>query len=113
MLGISRHKSVFRSMLAASVACTAFVSAPALAQEAQADDEDVANREIIVTAQFREQKLQDTPLSITAVDAELLESRNQTDLAAIANQAPNVTLNSMGGAYGASLGASIRGIGQL
>jgi iron complex outermembrane recepter protein len=113
MLGFSRHKSVFRSMLAASVACTALVSAPAFAQDAQAEEENVANREIIVTAQFREQKLQDTPLSITAVDAELLESRNQTDLAAIANQAPNVTLNSMGGAYGASLGASIRGIGQF
>ncbi|MFN3456960.1 MAG: TonB-dependent receptor, partial [Novosphingobium sp.] len=66
-----------------------------------------------VTAQFREQRLQDTPLSITAVDAGLLASRNQTDIAQIAQQAPNVTLNAMGGAYGSSLGASIRGIGQF
>ena len=69
--------------------------------------------EIVVTAQFREQKLQDTPLSITAVDATLLESRNQTDLSQVARQAPNVTLNAMGGAYGSSLGASIRGVGQF
>jgi len=69
--------------------------------------------EVVVTAQFRQQKLQDTPLAITAVDAALLESRNQTDLSQIAAQAPNVTLNAMGGAYGSSLGASIRGIGQF
>ena len=85
------------------------MAAPAFAQAA----EDSGNSEIVVTAQFREQKLQDTPLSITAVDAQLLESRNQTDLAQIAAQAPNVTLNAMGGAYGSSLGASIRGIGQF
>lgn len=86
------------------------ISAPAFAQDAE---EEEGNREIVVTAQFREQKLQDTPLSITAVDAGLLESRNQTDIEAITRQAPNVTLNSMGGAYGASLGASIRGVGQF
>ncbi|MCC7461173.1 MAG: TonB-dependent receptor [Gammaproteobacteria bacterium] len=78
-----------------------------------AADDDSGIQEVVVTAQFREQKLQDTPLSITAVDSALLESRNQTDLSQIAAQAPNVTLNAMGGAYGSSLGASIRGIGQF
>jgi iron complex outermembrane recepter protein len=112
MSTISRQKTIFRNMFALSVSLGALcVAAPSYAQEAKDDEE--ANREIVVTAQFREQKLQDTPLSITAVDSALLEARNQTDLAAIAGQAPNVTLNSMGGAYGASLGASIRGIGQF
>ena len=78
-----------------------------------AAEDSAGIEEVVVTAQFREQKLQDTPLSITAVDASLLESRNQTDLAQIAAQAPNVTLNAMGGAYGSSLGAAIRGIGQF
>jgi iron complex outermembrane recepter protein len=116
MLKNSRHRNTLRTALAATTACVALMATPAFAQDkAAADEEDTntANAEIVVTAQFREQKLQDTPLSITAVDAALLESRNQTDLAAIAGQAPNVTLNSMGGAYGASLGASIRGIGQF
>ncbi len=81
-------------------------------QVALAAEETGGIEEVIVTAQFREQKLQDTPLSITAVDAAVLESRNQTDLSQIAAQAPNVSLNAMGGAYGSSLGASIRGIGQ-
>ena len=95
------------SMIALSLAT------PALAQDADDQNTSEAGREIVVTAQFREQKLQDTPLSITAVDATLLESRNQTDLSQVARQAPNVTLNAMGGAYGSSLGASIRGVGQF
>jgi iron complex outermembrane receptor protein len=97
-------------------------AAPALAQAApqgqpqdaaQTADDNGGIREIVVTAQFRSQKLQDTPLSITAIDANLLASRNQTDLSQIAAQAPNVVLNAQGGAYGSSLGASIRGIGQF
>ncbi|MBK8630504.1 MAG: TonB-dependent receptor [Sphingomonadales bacterium] len=107
----TRRTTVFRAVLAASAAACALSAAPAFAQ--QAADEESGNAEIVVTAQFREQNLQDTPLSITAVDSALLESRNQTDLSQIAAQAPNVTLNAMGGAYGSSLGASIRGIGQF
>ncbi|MBD3729324.1 MAG: TonB-dependent receptor [Sphingomonadales bacterium] len=104
-----------RSAFAVGVSAMAMLAAPAMAQDDAKSKEDNQGRnpEIVVTAQFREQALQDTPLSITAVDSALLEARNQTDLAQVANQAPNVTLNSMGGAYGASLGASIRGIGQF
>ncbi|WP_408587894.1 hypothetical protein, partial [Novosphingobium sp.] len=52
----------------------AIVSVPALAQETaapQAADSAAANttQEIVVTAQFRAQKLQDTPLAITAVNS--------------------------------------------
>ncbi|MCW1985862.1 UNVERIFIED_ORG: iron complex outermembrane receptor protein [Sphingomonas sp. R1F5B] len=81
------------------------------AQAATAGD-DQGIREIVVTAQFRNQRLQDTPLSITAVDAGLLAARNQTDISQIAAQAPNVQLTQMGGAYGSSMAAYIRGIGQ-
>ncbi|MFM1887620.1 MAG: hypothetical protein RL026_2777 [Pseudomonadota bacterium] len=68
--------------------------------------------EIVVTAQFREQSLQSTPLSITAVSAELLESRNQTNISEVANQAPNVSLKPQGSAYGPAMAAFIRGVGQ-
>src|SRR5687768_10643739 len=47
--------------------------------------------EIIVTATFRETNVQDTPIAITAVNAELLASRGQTNIVDVANQAPNVT----------------------
>lgn len=69
--------------------------------------------EIIVTAQFRGQALQDTPLSITAINSELLEARGQSEVTQIAQQAPNVTLVQGGGIFGPSVGAQIRGIGQF
>src|SRR5512139_228054 len=78
-----------------------------------ADNTDSTLDEVVVTAQFREQNLQTTPLSITAVSGELLELRSQTNIAEVASQAPNVTLKPQGAAYGPSLGASIRGVGQF
>lgn len=89
-------------------------AAPAAAQEAAAQGapDQAASNEIIVTAQFREQNLQDTPLAITAVNAEMLEARSQTNIAEVAAQAPSVTLKPQGTAYGPSMTASIRGIGQ-
>ena len=68
--------------------------------------------EIVVTAQFREQNLQRTPLAITAVSGAMLEARSQTNLSQVANAAPSVTLKPQGAAFGPSLIASIRGIGQ-
>ena len=68
--------------------------------------------EVVVTAQFREQNLQKTPLAITAVNAQMLENRNQTSLADVTAQAPNVTLAPNGAAFGSSMVAFIRGIGQ-
>lgn len=86
--------------------------APQAAAQDAAAPSDQGIREIVVTAQFRNQRLQDTPLSITAVDAGLLAARNQTDISQIAAQAPNVQLTQMGGAFGSSMAAYIRGIGQ-
>ncbi|MDB5682745.1 MAG: hypothetical protein JWM75_443 [Sphingomonas bacterium] len=68
--------------------------------------------EIVVTAQFREQNLQQTPIAITAMSGAMLEARSQTNVAQIANQAPNVTLRPGNASFGPSLAASIRGIGQ-
>lgn len=113
----NRTAGIVRLFSAGSAAALAFgLAIPAFAQEAaQAQstaDEAAASREIVVTAQFRSQRLQDTPLSITAVDSKLLEARNQTDISQIAAQAPNVQLTQMGGAFGSSMAAYIRGIGQ-
>jgi len=115
-----RSVSVRTFLCAASMSTLALAAMPVSAQEQAADaaatdaaTADQAGGDIVVTAQFRSQRLQDTPLSITAVNAATLESRNQTDLSQVAAQAPNVTLQAMGGAYGSSLGASIRGVGQF
>ena len=68
--------------------------------------------EVVVTAQFRQQSVQDTPVAITAVDASMLEARSQTNIAAIAEQAPNVTLKPAAAPFGPTLQAFIRGVGQ-
>lgn len=71
-----------------------------------------ALEEVVVTAQFVEQNLQETPVAITAVTGEMLEARGQLNVQDIAAQAPNVTLTK-GGAYsGPSLIGFIRGVGQ-
>lgn len=87
-------------------------SAPAMAETQPADEAVQPENTIIVTAQFREQNLQDTPLAITAVNSAMLEARSQTNISEITNQAPSVTLKAQGTAYGASMSASIRGVGQ-
>ncbi len=69
--------------------------------------------EIVVTAQFREQNLQRTPLAITAVSGAMMEARSQNTIADIANQAPSVTLKPNSTFFGPSLAANIRGVGQF
>ena len=109
-----------RFCLSASViAVAAILSAPAWAQsQPQADapqaapDAPTDSNDIVVTAQFRSQRLQDTPLAITAVNAATLEARGQTSIYEVAAQAPNVTLAPAGQSYGSGVVAFIRGIGQ-
>jgi iron complex outermembrane receptor protein len=112
MSTISRQKTVFRAMFALSVSLSALcAAAPSYAQEA-VEEEEEANREIIVTAQFREQNLQDTPLAITAIDAASIEAKSQTNLQQVADAAPNVAIRPQGASFGPSVTASIRGVGQ-
>ena len=111
-----------RAVLTLGASTLAMLAQPALAQDdavpadaadtADAGDEGRPN-EIIVTAQFREQLLQNIPIAITAIDSELLEARSQTSLQEVTNQAPNMTLRTMGASFGPSMGASIRGVGQF
>jgi iron complex outermembrane receptor protein len=68
--------------------------------------------EVVVTAQFRQQRLQDTPIAVTAINAAMLEARGDTNLVDVSNQAPNVNLRETGGAFGPGMSAYIRGVGQ-
>jgi iron complex outermembrane receptor protein len=67
--------------------------------------------EIVVTAEFREENVQATPIAITAVTGAMLEARSQTNIFEVANQAPNVSLKP-GGQARSGMVAFIRGIGQ-
>jgi iron complex outermembrane recepter protein len=77
---------------------------------AQASDADL--QEVVVTAQFRRQNLQQTPLAITAITAAQLEARGESNLVDVSTEAPNVNLRETGGAFGPGMSASIRGVGQ-
>lgn len=76
-------------------------------------EKDGALTEIVVTAQFREQRLQDTPIAITALTAEMLEARSQNTLTEIGRNIPNVTLQPSISAYGGTAAIYIRGVGQF
>ncbi len=98
--------------LAASLSTPAFAQSEADAQE-QADQDEGRTNVIVVTAEFREANLQDTPLAITAVNSEMLNARGQTDIAQVAASAPNVTLRPQPQNGGSGLIAFIRGVGQV
>jgi iron complex outermembrane receptor protein len=96
----------------ASIALLA-AATPALAQTAPAETKKgPTTTEIVVTAQFRSQKLQDTPLAITAMNGASLAARGQTNIAEVAAQTPNVTLSPQNAYLGPGIIAFIRGVGQ-
>lgn len=69
-------------------------AAPAFAQNSAAS-EPIGALDIIVTAQKREQKLQDVPVSIVAISGQQIEDMKISDLRSIQGQIPNfAVLNS-------------------
>jgi len=90
-----------------------FYAASAVAETpATADSSNDQLQEVVVTAQFRSESVQQTPLAITAVNAEMLAERSQTSLNQVTADAPSVTLLQSSTAFGPSMTAFIRGIGQ-
>lgn len=88
---------------------------PAIAQDAQADpaEQSAGVEQIVVTAQFRSQNLQDTPLAITATSSAMIEAKGLNGIAEVAATAPSVTFNAGGTAGGAqATQVIIRGVGQ-
>ena len=75
----------------------------------QAVEETGTNPDIIVTARFRNELLQDTPLSISAFNAKMIENSVLTDVRDVQKFLPNVQLSRISFA-GNALGASIRGV---
>jgi iron complex outermembrane recepter protein len=84
------------------------LSAPALAQQ---PEEEAGLSEIVVTAQKREERLQDTPLAISAITTATLEARGISDAGALSAIAPNLVV-SQTAASATSPAIFIRGIGE-
>ena len=100
-----RRKATFAAVTAALGATTAW------SQNASEDSGSVL-QEVTITAEFRSTKLQETPIAVTAINAEMLEQRSQTNIFELTAQAPNVQLAPQGQANGSALIAFIRGVGQ-
>jgi iron complex outermembrane recepter protein len=82
-----------RVAVATLMASTAMgLSAPAFAQEAGEENND----EIVVTAQKREQNLQDVPVAITAIGTEKLDQLQVNEFADVVKFLPSVTIQQGG-----------------
>jgi iron complex outermembrane recepter protein len=101
-------RTLNRTVSALLLAGTSFVGmAPAMAQ--QADDADNGLAEIVVTANKREENLQQAPLAISAISSEQLELRGLSEIKDLSAIAPNVSI--VGGTTNATAAVvSIRGI---
>lgn len=85
-----------RAILLSTVACLAPLSV-ALAQENVPAQEPQADKggaaDIVVTAQRREQRLQDVPISVNVTTGDTLQKRGTTDLVDLSQRTPGIKLS--------------------
>jgi len=79
---------------------------------AHAEEKRGVLEEVVVTAQKRQEKLQDVPIAITAVTSEELQTKGITDFPAVLREMPTIyAVPFLGGSTG-SLNVSMRGLGS-
>lgn len=86
-----------------AIAAALAVAAPAFGQQTMLE-------EVIVTAQKRQQTIQDVPASVAAISAEMLERTNTTNFTDLGKITPGVTIT--GGQDGFGNIVRIRGVGN-
>ena len=98
MVGRLSRAGLLCATALASVAGTAALAqeAPAAGQEASPGSANVASNEIIVTGSRRRTTLQDAPTNISAVSAEMIESRRLDDIKSLSGFTPGVTVADTG-----------------
>ena len=97
------------SLLAGTL--SALTAVPAYAQDSAPAAEEADSGEIVVTARRREESLISVPIAITALSGDQLAAKGASDITALAETVPNVTLESSR-ATNSTLSAFIRGVGQ-
>jgi iron complex outermembrane recepter protein len=94
-------------------AAGALTGSPAMAQSSTGAAKDQRPlEEIVVTSRYREEKLQDTPIAVTAITAEDIQARAFTTSYEVAYTVPNASFRPAQAAYGNTMTAYIRGVGQ-
>lgn len=99
------------SLLAMASGIPFLFANPGFAQEAQATAQNSSLEDIVVTAQKRSERLQDTPLAVSAVTAATIEQRGIADVGALSAIAPNLVI-SQTPASSTTPAIFIRGIGD-
>lgn len=92
---MSEFQSKLKAMrrIAALGLSTAALAAPAYAQDSTTSGANNANRDIVVTAQGREQNLQDVPVSVSVVSGEDLSAMGITSLEDVATTVPSLNIS--------------------
>ena len=67
--------------------------------------------EVVVTAEFKKENLQDTPLAISSFSGDNLEERNITSTTQLGAMVPNTVIEPLGAGWGATISSFVRGIG--
>ena len=107
-----RISNLRRYAVSSFAALGAWVSGPVLAADTAAATEQPALQEVVVTAEYREEKLQDVPIAITAITGQDIELRSFTDSWQIGYTVPNASFRPAQAAFGNTMTAYIRGVGQ-
>ena len=108
---MKQHSSVYlagsgRKLRRMRTLSSALMSAAAMTAAAQ---DKPALEEVVVTAQKREERLQDVPVAVTALSGAQLTSAGINDTASLTNMTPSLTFTE--GAHPANKNFRIRGIG--
>ncbi len=86
--------TMLQSAATSAIIAAAFTAVPALAQAAA--DEEAGISDIIVTAQRREENLQDVPISVSAFNAEQMKAQGTTDISRLEGLVPGFTFGRAG-----------------
>jgi iron complex outermembrane receptor protein len=100
---------VFAVLLAMGMA---LVCGTAMGQE-QGDEEEFILEDIVVSAQFTETNLQETPIAITAVTGDVLEERNIQGVEDLGLIIPNAAIRPQLNMWGPNAYIGIRGVDQM
>jgi len=104
-----RNANKLRSLLWGTASVSAALTALHGAAYAQASDQTGGVNEIIVTAQKREQSIQDVPIAVTALDNTALEANRVESVADLTGLAPGLVARTTAGG-GNSPSFALRGV---
>lgn len=110
---MSNKRKAKLNLVTGAALTTLLTPAAFLSQLSLAQESELALEEVIVSAQRREESLQDVPISVSAFSAETLEKANISEAADYLSMTPNVGFSEDGEGGSRSINISIRGVSNI